>query len=59
MRLRTVRKVREASIVRPLREMELEAVRTALAEAKGNKSKAAELLGISRKALYKRLKEIG
>lgn len=59
MRLRTVRKVREGSIVRTLREIEMDAVRTALAEVKGNKSKAAELLGISRKALYKRLKEIG
>lgn len=58
LRLHTVRKVREGSIVRPLREIEMEAVRSALIEVKGNKSKAAELLGISRKALYKRLKEI-
>jgi len=59
LRLHTVRKAREDSFVRPLREMELEAVRAALLEVKGNKSRAAELLGISRKALYKRLKESG
>jgi len=40
-----------------LREMELEAITKTLRECKGNKSKAAKLLGISRKAFYKRLKE--
>ncbi len=59
MRLCAVRKASEDSIIRPLREVEMEAVRSALAEVKGNKSKAAELLGISRKALYKRLREMG
>jgi len=59
LRIHTVRKAREDSIVRPLREVELEAVRAAMLEVKGNKSKAAELLGISRKALYRRLNEIG
>ncbi len=58
LRIHTVRKARADSIVRPLREVELAAVRAALLEVKGNKSRAAELLGISRKALYKRLKEI-
>lgn len=39
----------------PLKELEIEAVRQSLAVCKGNKSKASRLLGISRKALYKRL----
>lgn len=42
-----------------LREMEVDAVRKALLDAHGNKSKAAKLLGISRKALYRRLEEEG
>ncbi|MCE5333428.1 MAG: sigma-54 dependent transcriptional regulator [Desulfobacteraceae bacterium] len=39
----------------PLKELEIEAVRQSLTVCKGNKSKASRLLGISRKALYKRL----
>ncbi len=52
-----IRRVAQASPVRPLREMEEEAVREALHWCDGNKSEAARLLGLSRKALYKRLKD--
>lgn len=45
--------------VRTLREIEEEAIRGALEESAGNKSRAAKLLGISRKSLYKRLEEMG
>lgn len=45
--------------VRTLRELEEEAVVAALEESRGNKSYAAKMLGISRKALYKRLAEMG
>lgn len=38
-----------------LREMELQAIKDALNQFNGNKSKTAKVLGISRKALYKRL----
>ena len=41
-----------------LRELEEEAILAALEESGGNKSHAAKLLGISRKALYKRLAEM-
>jgi DNA-binding NtrC family response regulator len=37
--------------------MEIETVMRAMEEFNGNKSKAAQALGITRKALYKRLKE--
>jgi DNA-binding NtrC family response regulator len=40
-----------------LRELELQAVKDSLQRCDGNKSKAAKMLGISRKALYKRLNE--
>ncbi len=43
--------------LKTLSEVESEAVRNALRVCNGNKSKAARLLGISRKALYKRLKD--
>jgi DNA-binding NtrC family response regulator len=42
---------------RTLRDLEMQAITNALRECKGNKSKAAKVLGISRKAFYKRLKE--
>ncbi|MCD6384546.1 sigma-54-dependent Fis family transcriptional regulator [Candidatus Sumerlaeota bacterium] len=41
------------------RRIERELIVKALAEAGGNKTKAAELLGIHRKALYRRLKSVG
>jgi DNA-binding NtrC family response regulator len=40
-----------------LKELELQAIRETLRKCHGNKSKTARLLGISRKAFYKRLKE--
>lgn len=40
-----------------LKEIELHAIREALQKCDGNKSKAARLLGISRKAFYKRLND--
>ncbi len=43
------------SDLKTLKELELEAVKDALRLSNGNKSKAAKLLGISRKALYKKL----
>ncbi|MEC4685168.1 MAG: sigma-54 dependent transcriptional regulator [Nitrospirota bacterium] len=43
--------------LKTLSELESEAVKNALRVCNGNKSKAARLLGISRKALYKRLKD--
>jgi DNA-binding NtrC family response regulator len=49
-----------ANINNPLktfRELEMEALKDALQACKGNKSKASRLLGISRKAMYKRLRD--
>jgi len=40
-----------------LKEVELQAIRDALRACKGNKSKTAKMLKISRKALYKRLND--
>ncbi len=42
-----------------LKESEREQIRRALAEAEGNKSRAARTLGISRKALYAKMREYG
>jgi DNA-binding NtrC family response regulator len=41
----------------PLREMQLRAVKAVLERCGGNKSQAALLLGVSRKALYKRIRD--
>ncbi len=43
--------------LKTLKELEQQAIINALRECNGNKSKAAKILGISRKAFYKRLKE--
>ena len=42
--------------VKPLRDLEINAIREAIRCCGGNKSRAADLLGVSRKTLYKRLK---
>ncbi len=42
--------------VKTLKDLQILAIRNALKEANGNKSKAARMLGISRKAFYKRLR---
>ena len=39
------------------RDMELEAIRQAMLQSRGDKTEAAKLLGISRNALYKKLKK--
>lgn len=46
-----------SSVITPLKALELQAVRDALRDCSGNKSKAARKLGISRKALYKKLND--
>jgi len=43
--------------LKTFRELEMEALKDALHACKGNKSKASRILGISRKAIYKRLRE--
>ena len=40
-----------------LKELELQAMKNVLQECKGNKSEASRILGISRKAFYKKLKD--
>lgn len=44
-------------ILKPLKEVEFESIVKAINAFNGNKSKAAKVLGITRKALYSRLKE--
>jgi DNA-binding NtrC family response regulator len=47
----------ETPLNKTLKDLELQAIKNALNECEGNKSKSAKMLGISRKAFYKRLKE--
>ncbi len=54
--LRAARKpVNVLPVITPLKALELQAIRDALRDCSGNKSQAARRLGISRKALYRRL----
>ncbi len=50
-------KTRTLRTITSLRETEMQAIKNAMNLCQGNKSKAARMLGISRKALYKRLEE--
>jgi len=50
---------REAGLNRTLAEVEAEHIRNVLASVSGNKSRAAETLGIDRKTLRDRLKKLG
>ena len=45
--------------LKTLKEMEIDAVKHALRYCGGNKSRAAKMLGLSRKTFYKRLQEAG
>ena len=47
----------QADNLKPLKEIEIETVIRAISAFNGNKSKAAKALGITRKALYNRLKQ--
>ncbi len=51
-------KGKTVSTVKPLKDLELQAINEALLLCNGNKSKAARKLGISRKTFYKRLSEL-
>ena len=51
-------RARSAGSEKTLRELECQAIKDALESCGGNKSKASRALGISRKALYKRMSEI-
>jgi len=55
----TVRKQKAPqNAIRTLKDLEMQALRDALHVCNGNKSKACRVLGISRKAFYKRLKDL-
>ncbi len=55
--LRGCRKDAELRSITPLKALEIRAIVDAVRDCSGNKSKAARKLGISRKALYKRLND--
>ena len=46
------------NVIRTLKDVEIQALQDALHACNGNKSKACKVLGISRKAFYKRLKDL-
>jgi DNA-binding NtrC family response regulator len=48
-----------SSHVRPIADLEREEILRALAETRGNKKEAARRLGLSRRALYRRLEKFG
>jgi two-component system response regulator HydG len=46
-------------VVRRIDDLEREVIAQALAETRGNKKEAARILGISRRALYRRIEKFG
>ena len=50
---------RSANVIKPLVELEREAILHALTATDGNRRKAAELLGIGERTLYDKLKKYG
>lgn len=50
--------VQKDPLAKPLKDLQFKAVNDALAECNGNKSRAAKMLGISRKSLYKKLDDM-
>lgn len=57
LRARNLRASRTLDAAKTLKDIEAQAIRDALERSGGNKSKAARMLGISRKAFYNRLKD--
>jgi len=47
-----------SNVTQTLKEMEAKTIKEALQKLDGNKSKVAKMLGISRKALYKKMKNL-
>jgi DNA-binding NtrC family response regulator len=45
--------------IRPLAELERDAILAALAEVGGNRRRAAELLGIGERTLYEKIRKFG
>ena len=52
------KKIKGADSVKPLKELEIDMILQAIDAFNGNKSKAAKALGITRKVLYNRLKQV-
>jgi DNA-binding NtrC family response regulator len=52
-----VKNNKHVNTLKPLKDLEIEAIINAINAFNGNKSKAAQALGITRKALYNRLKQ--
>lgn len=51
--------IRKSSAVRPLRDIERDAIAEALSECRGNIKKTASRLGIARNTLYRKMEEYG
>ncbi len=49
--------LRERAVLRPLAEVELEHIENVMAAVGGNRSRAAEILGINRKTLREKMKQ--